>query len=655
MPAKTSAKRAKITTVIASGFLIVILILAFISATSIYSAKTSLTGIEHANEFSQKSRTVSELSSSLIMTGLQSKNYYLSNTDKLLKKYKESKDNMMRLLAEAEKGNKNAPDVTARLKTIKKELDNYTRYFDDTVKLIKSRNDTMSAFYKQGFDMRASLTNIVEYSYQTGAIDAVYYAGKLEESIMLARFFALDFIKTSSKESEKKAINEITTKMDFLIPQAKGKLKQSYSKDQFNNFVASRENFLASFKKVAGLVHRIDKLNADMNRAGQVVLHDTAKINSDFSNKQDKLGASIYSKTSHMKGLIYTISFIGILISILFALFITRSVKKPLGGEPADMADMAELIADGDLRFDIDHSVKATGLYAAMLKMVRNLTDIAQSIRHASESVSEGSVELSGASEQLSATFNEQTLQINSIAGALEEMAVSSREVLENIDVAISKSDTASGKAAEGKEKLHDTHRSIESIKNSTTELAKTIESLSASSGEISAILNVINDIADQTNLLALNAAIEAARAGDAGRGFAVVADEVRKLAERTQDAIQEIATIITSLQNESKSASENMGKAEIEVNRGVEALDETESVFNSIADAIDDFVSSNNMITAAVQEQSEAIHNVNENVQAVAKGLEESSGALNEITSTINELSTQSDSMNSTVVKFKI
>lgn len=144
-----------------------------------------------------------------------------------------------------------------------------------------------------------------------------------------------------------------------------------------------------------------------------------------------------------------------------------------------------------------------------------------------------------------SQTLSGSQTSLGQMANLLEEEKT---QAVEAAEVSISSGETTTEIAA-----------NLHQLAESSANTAKEVDALAREAGEISAIVQLIHEIADQTNLLALNAAIEAARAGETGRGFAVVADEVRKLAERTSKATKDIEGLVTSIRQNSNSAKNAM------------------------------------------------------------------------------------------------
>jgi methyl-accepting chemotaxis protein len=125
----------------------------------------------------------------------------------------------------------------------------------------------------------------------------------------------------------------------------------------------------------------------------------------------------------------------------------------------------------------------------------------------------------------------------------------------------------------------------MDMIEETVNSSATVVSALGERSDEIGRIVETISALSSQTNLLALNAAIEAARAGEQGKGFAVVADEVKKLAEQSRIAAEEIAKLITFIQEETSKAVESMNNGKDKVNVGSEAVRASGRAFNELTD----------------------------------------------------------------------
>jgi methyl-accepting chemotaxis protein/methyl-accepting chemotaxis protein-1 (serine sensor receptor) len=235
------------------------------------------------------------------------------------------------------------------------------------------------------------------------------------------------------------------------------------------------------------------------------------------------------------------------------------------------------------------------------------LTHAVGELSEGAEQVSSAASLVSGSSHSLAQDASEQAASLEQTSASAEELSSMTRRNSENSQQSAALMEAVSRRVGEANRTLADMTTSMREI--------------GASSGKISKIIKVIDEIAFQTNILALNAAVEAARAGEAGLGFAVVADEVRNLAQRSAQAAKDTAELIEESILKSTEGSRRLG----EVAASIQGITEGAG---SVKILVDEVEASSKEQAQGIVQISKAVAHMDEATQRTAANAEESASA---------------------------
>jgi len=288
-------------------------------------------------------------------------------------------------------------------------------------------------------------------------------------------------------------------------------------------------------------------------------------------------------------------------------------------------------------------------------QMIQSFQEIIQQVISNSHGVMQAAGKLSESSRRVAVRSQSQSEATTSMAAAVEEVTTSIGHVADSSQETHNIAHKSGELSSQGGEVVQGAAMEMSKIADSVNQSSQFIQQLGEHSNHISAIVNVIKEIADQTNLLALNAAIEAARAGEQGRGFAVVADEVRKLAERTARSTMEITTMIGSIQSGTQHAVSSMQEGCARVTEGVAMANRAGESMSQISDGANRVITAVSDISSALREQSAASNQVAQKVEIIAHMTEENSAAANEIAGEAQQLESLAGALENAVSRFKV
>ncbi|KCW99332.1 methyl-accepting chemotaxis protein [Xanthomonas arboricola] len=298
-------------------------------------------------------------------------------------------------------------------------------------------------------------------------------------------------------------------------------------------------------------------------------------------------------------------------------------------GNLQSLSSLLQSIAAGDL------TARMTGEFKGVFAQMRDdanataaqLAEIVGRIQHSAVSINSAASEIAAGNQDLSQRTEQQAANLEETAASMEELTSTVRQNAEHARQANQLAIGAAGVASQGGEIVN--------------KVVGTMAGIEASSRKIGDIISVIDGISFQTNILALNAAVEAARAGEQGRGFAVVASEVRTLAQRSTAAAKEIKSLIDD-------SVERVAEGSTLVHTAGSTMAEIVASVQRVTDIMGE-------ISAASQEQSAGIEQVNTTVTQMDETTQQNAALVEEATAAARSMEEQAVQLTQAVSVFKI
>jgi len=469
--------------------------------------------------------------------------------------------------------------------------------FDDTFRKLEvsmaAASDAIEAEHTRVVGQTMSLATIA---------NIINYAGL---AVILLLSGAIAFL------SQRMVARQLVTTTNNLTRLASGDLEVETGKAQLITELEAIDGAIEVFRDALRNRDELSRVADEAAIATKARVTETTALNGDLS---DVVGAAILGDFTRRVSVNYADPELNTLAQSVNNL--VETVDRGI----SETGEVLSALAHTDL------TKRMNGQYAGALARLKDdtnavgdkLADVVRQLRGTSRSLKTATGEILAGANDLSERTTKQAATIEETSATMEQLA---NTVVQNAN-----------RAQEASTKAQEVSNTAEAGGKVMIAANDAMERITASSGKISNIIGLIDDIAFQTNLLALNASVEAARAGDAGKGFAVVAVEVRRLAQSAASASSEVKALIEQSGSEVASGSKLVAEAAGKLEAMLDGARKNHELLAGIA-------RESREQAAAIEEVNVAVRTLDEMTQHNAALVEETNAAIEQTEAQAAEL----------------
>ncbi len=358
---------------------------------------------------------------------------------------------------------------------------------------------------------------------------------------------------------------------------------------------------------------------------------------------------------SEIKSKVVTVSIIFAVVIVLLYILVLVTAKSLSDGVKR-VEGAINNMSDGDFvtHLEVDSPIKEFrgiaqasedmrhNLHEALKRIIISAQNVDDGANTAKDRISDSQSATSDISQAVSDLANGATAMatdVQSAAGITQSIGMAVEDVLNAANSNLENGRNVMDESIRVQKELGELVSSGQNTQDKANQVSESVSETASVVAKISQAADLIISIANQTNLLALNASIEAARAGEAGRGFAVVADNIKDLAEESNDAANEISSMlkqITDLSDRNKSLTEAIKKA---TEDEAEALGSMSRSFESMLGMLSETEAGNNRIVSLVETLEGNKNSIMESVESLSSVSEQNAASTQQTSASLSML----------------
>jgi methyl-accepting chemotaxis protein len=346
------------------------------------------------------------------------------------------------------------------------------------------------------------------------------------------------------------------------------------------------------------------------------------------------------------------------------------------------------------LYYPVRSQIQAITAHATRLQTALSEIELRQRLgQQSSQQLLSLATQLNTTAAQQAATIEQQATSVREVTTGLEELSESATQIAVSAASAVESADHAVDRATEvratsvlvesvvnqGYNAVAETIESVNRLRTRIELLGQRFLNLTAQAHQVSAIIDLIEEIADETHLLALNASIEAAgepvkeevgvvnsRGSSQSERFGVIALEVKNLADRSREATEEIRQSISEMQGalaaavlvaeeSKKETSATLTRSQVAgaaITRLSEAIFDSVNRAEQIMGAVEEVNTRCDEIRLATNQQRTANQQILVTMRSIMGISQQNAGVISQLSQMTHQVSHQMDALNQVLVQ---